>query len=179
MIPDGDISHMLRVINDLPLFNVNIRARVKDNDPSNEWKSQNGSNPFAVSANRKVEIEISLYRSHGNTGKIKVHSPKYHKTKTPSWWIVLGDGTKNELSSMKRIGEVTGKSHVSILEFTADDIPTGSKKMTIHVVCDSLFGMNATTSFHYETATNRKLLRKRLKEEADLKFAEEQEKRQT
>ena len=71
---------------------------------------------------------------------------------------------------MKRIGEVTGKSHVSILEFTAEDIPTGSKKMTIHLVCDSLFGMNAFSSLHYETTSNRKLLRKRLKEEADKKF---------
>lgn len=65
-----------------------------------------------------------------------VVAPYYPKSKAENWWIVIGNGDKNQLTSIKRVA-LQAKASVQ-LDFVAPD--PGHHTYTLSFMCDSYTG---------------------------------------
>lgn len=201
VIPQGDISSLSRVINDLPQFKIQAKAwRNKEficmqdfgGEIGHEWKPLHLTGdvkdhvPCSFAARCPFELQVSISKLHGSPMS-KIYSPKFHKPKASSWWMVLGhineDGTHRELLAVKRIGEIKVKSYGNssssfgtatyTIEFTVPDIPAGvqAETLSLSLISDAITGLDSSIEFKFETASDRKLKRIALKKSADDKFA--------
>ena len=64
LVPSGDISHLLRVIGDLPGFSVQLSIRRRNESESAEWKlvessvggASNSSAPYSLAINTLFDL---------------------------------------------------------------------------------------------------------------------------
>ena len=141
LVPSGDISHLLRVIGDLPGFSVQLSIRRSESE-STEWKllestvggASNSSAPYSLAINTLFDLQVSINRTHGD-GRAKAYSPRFHKPKIPSWWLILGHMETGEVLGFKRIGEI-GKKLVTHLEFLPPNIPEERGILSLFLVAD-------------------------------------------
>jgi hypothetical protein len=105
----------------------------------------------------ELKIEITVQGSGGSSGE-KIFSPRYHKPKTISWWLVLGTARSGELLAMKRIGNVSTShvNHYSLL-FTLPPLTKGTGEETeveedylVFLIPDCIYGIETLTQFRLQ-----------------------------
>jgi pre-mRNA-splicing helicase BRR2 len=102
------------------------------------------SDPDNVQAGKQVTVVVQLERDAdeddedmGVPQEAIANSPRYPKTKTEGWWLVVGDTKTNSLLSIKRIA--VKKKAQTKLQFTAPS-ETGDCTYSLFFMCDCYLG---------------------------------------
>jgi activating signal cointegrator complex subunit 3 len=125
---------LMSYIKEIPLFRMQLRVKCKDDNDA-DWIEVNNSTTVELKPNETYILEVAIERTHGRPNA-KTYSPRFHKPKVPSWWIVLGSPESGELFALKRIEEI-GKSRTSQLEFLVN----GREHLSLYLVPDSVMGL--------------------------------------
>lgn len=99
-------------------------ARACNNYPDIELKYE-VEDADDVHSGGRVVVTVSLERDPDDdeaviVGVPKVTAPRYPQVKTEGWWLVIGNPSKNELTSIKRIA-MKKKSMTVKMDFVAPD----------------------------------------------------------
>jgi hypothetical protein len=143
---------LMQYVGDLPRlkldFNVvNSMGEVQIPLPSNSI--------YQLSPNTEYDINITTEVLRGKSN-FKLYAPKYHKQKSTSWWVVLGSSA-DELVAMKKItsigssGSGNGSSYGNgiTLKFVTDSAIDREFELIVHVIPDSIHGLEITSKFRY------------------------------
>ena len=159
-------NDFMGVLCSLPCLNLEINSIWQVGDKSNLPKIQKEkSNELRFSVSRshnpemelKVSIssivnrELSMYRRNDNT----VYSPRYHKKKKMSWFLILGCATTGEVCAMKKLGglgQLSDKSSEMTTSVTwifneSDVQDEETIDYIVFLVCDSVFGVEVVNYF--------------------------------
>jgi len=79
----------------------------------------------------------------------QVKAPRFPKTKTEGWWLVIGDSKRNSLLCIKRVA-LLEKTKVR-LDFVAPD-EAGDYSLTLYLMCDSYLGCDQEYEFKLSVA---------------------------
>jgi len=139
-LPDDKMADVAVFCNNYP--NVDVEYKVVD--------------PEDLSCGDVVEVTINLEReidddlTEEELGAIgKVSAPLYPGEKKESWWIVIGDASKNSLLALKRANFVR---HTSVkLEFLAPQEP-GDYNLSLFCMSDSYLGCDQEYSIELSVA---------------------------
>lgn len=134
------LGNFLNTVKEIPLFRLQLRTKLKDDLDSN-WVSIS-SKPVVLKSGEVYILEVNIERTHGSPNA-KTYSPKFHKPKIPSWWLVLGYAKYGELIALKRIEEI-GHSRVSRLEFLSPEEDIDGTMLTLYLVPDSIMGLDVS-----------------------------------
>lgn len=109
-------------------------------------ETDTGSSIFVASRpNEDLELHISTFNKNKQSSG-DVYCPRYHKSKTVSWWLVLGcsDG---ELVAMKRIGTINKQPSSHTLLFTGPTEIGEKSSYIVFLIPDSVYGIEVFGRF--------------------------------
>ena len=160
-------NDFMGVLCSLPCFNLEINSILQVGDKANLPKiqkeksnelhfsvsrSHNPEMELKVSISSIVNRELSKYR-RGNDNT--VYSPRYHKKKKMSWFLILGCATTGEVCAMKKLGglgQLSDKSSEMTTSVTwifneSDVQDEETIDYIVFLVCDSVFGVEVVNYF--------------------------------
>lgn len=146
------ISELNQVLKSFPQLSLSFNLFTLTAE--NEWSplSSASGNLFQVTRNVSTELKIELTVHGGakaNPDGEKIYSPRYHKSKTISWWLVLGTAS-GELLAMKRIGNVSSSHVTQSLLFS---VPAAAKDgeedhdYLVFLIPDCIYGIETLAQF--------------------------------
>lgn len=155
------ITEFTQAFQSLPSLSLSLT--LLSHDESESWNpiSSSGNQLFDVKPSRELRLEITVTRGGvgravtGGTSEEKIFSPRYHKSKSISWWLVLGTPS-GELLAMKRIGSVGMSNHPishSLLFSSPSQGDTEQQDYLVFLIPDSVYGLEALGEFHLKTKT--------------------------
>jgi len=105
-----------------------------------------------VHAGGRVVVCVDLERDPDsdepdNKGVPKVSAPRYPQIKTEGWWLVIGNPSKNELTSIKRIAMKKKTMQVK-MDFSAPEV--GKYKYQLFLMSDSYMGCDQEYELNLE-----------------------------
>jgi hypothetical protein len=106
-----------------------------------------GDQMICVPVDSDCELEFTIQRTHGNS-RANVYSPKYHRPKQDSWWLLVGDAS-GELLALKRLGSIPREIKTVVVAAASPEAELES--WSVHLVCDSLIGIDIHTSLTFQT----------------------------
>jgi len=143
-LPAAKLQDIARACNAYP--NIDVKYEVEDAED--------------LHAGAPVTVHVDLERDTGdddeNMEKEKkeeggsvsvVFADRYPQLKHEGWWLVIGEPSRNELLTIKRIAIKKSSERFS-LQFNAP--PQGAHKLTISLMCDSYLGADQ----EYEVEVN-------------------------
>jgi pre-mRNA-splicing helicase BRR2 len=104
---------------------------------------------MVVTLEREVDEDEEDEESASAPINTTVKAPLYPKTKTESWWLVVGDIKKNIMFCVKRVS--LNKSSKIKLDFVAPD-EAGDYQLTLYFMCDSYLGCDQEYEFNLNVA---------------------------
>ena len=127
-LPDEKMADVAVFCNNYP--NIDIEYEVQDKD------DVCSGDPVQITV--KLERELDEDLSEEELASVgKVSAPLFPEEKKESWWIVIGDASKNSLLALKRANFVQGASVK--LEFLAPEDP-GEYNLSLFCMSDSYLG---------------------------------------
>lgn len=145
-------TEFMQVFQSLPQLTIKINLFHLENSSNEEeenWieceKQSNGNDIYQVNSNEELKVDITIIGGSNSTREEKIFAPRYHKTKTISWWLVLGDAD-GELLAMKRVGNITSSSITHSLLFTVPEIPYDDNFL-VFLIPDCVYGIEALGRF--------------------------------
>ncbi|XP_072018769.1 LOW QUALITY PROTEIN: activating signal cointegrator 1 complex subunit 3-like [Amphiura filiformis] len=114
---------------DRPLHSTYIAGIPKDKDY------------VAVHADQEYVLQVKLNRlQRQHRPDTKAHAPRFPKSKSEGWWLVLGDVDNKELLALKRVGYVQGRNVVQLAFYTPET--TGRVIYAVYMMSDCYMGMD-------------------------------------
>jgi hypothetical protein len=153
------ITEFTQAFRNLPNLSLSLSLLSRD-ETQESWNaiSSSGNEIFDVKPARELKLEITITRGGGAGGRAapaggsedKIFSPRYHKSKSISWWLVLGTAS-GELLAMKRIGSVGMSSHSLLFSSPSEEQRELSTDYLVFLIPDSVYGIEALGQFHLKT----------------------------
>jgi hypothetical protein len=170
------ITEFTQVFQNLPRLSLTLTLLAHQTEeeawtavPSLGSSSDKLNQTFGVTQERELRLEVTItgaptggagVATGGGVREDKIFSPRYHKSKSISWWLVLGS-TSGELLAMKRIGNVGMASHGHpvnhSLLFSSPSSSMSSSSPScsdylVFLIPDSVYGIEALGQFHLQVA---------------------------
>ncbi len=146
----GEAAQFLTALADLPCVSVAAaRLRCLSQPMSDEVDLLAHSAPVGLVGEAAYELDCELLRSSRG---VSLFTPRYSKGKSPSWWVVLVMASRDDRHSrvllVKKIGAIAAKQVVKIsLPFTVLQSEATGGHLTMHVMCDSVVGLDLRLDF--------------------------------
>jgi pre-mRNA-splicing helicase BRR2 len=128
-LPPHKMSDVAAFCNNYP--NIDVAYEIADSDSITAGDAVN----MIVKLEREVDDDDDDDAGSRNFGQ--VNAPRYPKSKTEGWWLVVGDVERNTLMSIKRV--TLQQRAQSKLDFVAPDEP-GEYTLQIFLMSDSFLG---------------------------------------
>lgn len=148
---DRQRQEFTKVFSALPrLRNVTVSVKRRRTDGSSDVipHSSTGELEFSAKAKEDLEVEVVAVKESTTSGDSRVYCPRYHKSKTLSWWLVLGC-TDGELVAFKKIGGLGKQTSRHSLLFSAPDESRNesSTGFIVFLIADSVYGIEVFERF--------------------------------
>lgn len=152
-------NEFARVFKNLPKIGgitLTVRKVMSDDESSQcrvelpiaEGADQDSSSYVASRPHEELELEITAINENKSSSG-SVFCPRYHKSKTVSWWLVLGC-TDGELVAMKRIGSIHKQPSSHTLLFSGPTETGESSSYIVFLIPDSVYGIEVFGRFNIE-----------------------------
>jgi hypothetical protein len=135
----------LQELRNLPQLNATLILS-SITPPSQFEPIQNSPRHYVVNPRAQLRIEVTLSSLRKISKDIKLYTPRYHKPKTLSWWIVIGS-VAGELLALKRLGTFSESNASHSLLFTVPD-EVDENGYIVFIIPDSIFGIEILSNFN-------------------------------
>lgn len=144
---------ILDIVVRLPIISVRCELYVVNGDEEASFSSDNVV-PSGADCIMQVEISRNSLKpwKKGGSDEIQSYCPRFPKTQSEGWIIILGDTASDELIFLKRMS-ISRSSTSCRLEFTAPEAE-GEHNFTLNVLSDGYVGLNVAVQFKFWVVGN-------------------------
>ena len=105
------------------IINVNLEGEFPTGETSKKMNiCSKNKNKTTIIKGQEYTVLVETRRKSRLQG-LKVHCPRYHRSKDEGWFLILGDMKQQELLALKRISGVNDFKKTHYLQFTAPENP--------------------------------------------------------
>ncbi|XP_058808781.1 activating signal cointegrator 1 complex subunit 3 [Phymastichus coffea] len=141
---DDHVSKIHQVAKDMPILCIDLCIQGNLKSGGDEMKIEISSKASEKYIELQLNEEYTLIvgtKRKNYSQTLKVHCPKYHRTKDEGWFLVLGDIQRRELWALKRVSGINGPRKTHYLQFNTPP-NSGRMKLQFYLMSDSYMGLD-------------------------------------
>ena len=124
-------SDFVRVLSEVSIFDLSMNIRGANGEPSSESADKSAR----VLASSSCVMDVIIRRLRGNA-KARVYAPKYHRSKSHSYWLMVASSTA--VYALKRVESI----HSNMTLTFSFQLPEGLSQIIVKLCPDSVMGLD-------------------------------------